>query len=284
MFRVRHFLMALSLALFPLGCAPAGCSGEDPEQDKSAAEQFEGAMEQKLTAPAPNAPSFYGTWNGDTVGGHFSKLVLMTDGRFHSEEAVICVKAPCPAITKDGTFRLFTRESRSYLELTATGAAQVPTRLEYALNKESLRVRPLVVGSEWYEMKHSGIAWCGTVRDCGAQALPTGPCAGDYACNTNTCAWQCAGTPTPTSADQKAADPNAPSAVGDAGGTAPTPTDAQLCPSIADCAVANTTCTSNARDPSACATVTSCQRCFPNGWNVKKVPEIASPIVNPVLK
>jgi hypothetical protein len=193
MFRVRHFLMALSLAIFPLGCAPVGCSGEDPEQDKPAAEQFEGAVEQPLVAPAPNAPSMYGTWDGDPLAGHFNKLVLMTNGRFHSEETVTCVKAPCPAITKNGAFKLYARATRTYVELQSLEDRQ-PTRFEYTVSAQNLRIRPLVPGSEWYELKNSAVAWCDHERDCTVQALPNGPCAGGYACGQNACAWKCAGT------------------------------------------------------------------------------------------
>lgn len=190
MLRIRHILMALPLALISVGCTPAGCSGEDPEQDKPADEQFVGAVEQSLPRPDPNASQLYGTWKGPQVPGHFDLLVLMTNGRYHSAEAVTCVKAPCDPIVHEGAFKLYTREARTFFELERTGS--VPLRYEYAISENKLRLRPLVQGSEWFVLEDPGIAWCSNDRECTVQALPPGVCSGRYVCGQNACAWKCA--------------------------------------------------------------------------------------------
>jgi hypothetical protein len=204
MLRVRNFLMALSLAIFPLGCTPVGCSGEDPEQDLPADEQFVGAVEQQLPAPVPGASSLYGTWNGK-ANGYFDQLVLMTNGRYHTALAVTCVKAPCDPLTREGSFKLFLREGRSYIELGTT--EPTPVRFEYALTSgDNLRLRPLVKGSEWFALEHSAIAWCATGRECTVQNLPPGICAGKYECAQSACVWKCVMGGEPSAVDTGATD------------------------------------------------------------------------------
>jgi len=191
MLRVRYFLMTLGLALFPLACTPVGCSGEDPEQDKSADEQFVGAVEQQLPAPVPGKSALYGTWSGSSkTNGFFDQLVLMTNGAYHTSQTVTCVKAPCDPVVHEGSFKLYVREERAYIEMTTTDPT--PMRFEYAISGDSLRLRPIVKGSEWFAMDHSAIAWCNTGRECTVQNLPPGVCAGKYECAQSACVWKCA--------------------------------------------------------------------------------------------
>jgi hypothetical protein len=185
---VRHFLTVLAIALFPLGCTPIGCSGEDPELDHPSDEQFVGAVEQQL--PAPGTSPLYGTWIAPKVAERIDHLVIMTDGRYHTAQAVVCPKAPCDPIVQDGPFKLYSREGRTYIELQQ--ADRVPDRYEYVASSNHIRIRPLVAGSEWFAMDSAGIAWCGTDRDCNVQNLPPGICAGRYECAQNACMWKCA--------------------------------------------------------------------------------------------
>jgi hypothetical protein len=190
MLSVRHFLMVLPLALFPLGGALAGCSGEYSEQDEGANEQFLGAVEQTRPDPAPDTPLLYGSWAGQIIGGQLNSLVLMTDGQFHSTESLVCVKAPCDAAVSDGRYKVYAIDSRTYIEfgdpsLTAT------ERYEYAVAAETLRLRPALPGSEWYALERAPDAWCSNNLDCNAQNLPPGVCAGSYVCAKQQCAWTC---------------------------------------------------------------------------------------------
>lgn len=187
MLHIRQLLVAFVLPLVSLGCTPIGCSGEDPELDKSADEQFVGAVEQQL--PAPGTSSLYGTWIGPKMAGHVDMLVLMTNGLYHTAESVVCVKEPCDPITRDGAFKLYARDKRTYVELQLKGAE--PIRYEYVASNDNLRLRPLVAGSEWFAMDPSGTAWCATARECNYQNLPTGVCAGGYECEKSICAWKC---------------------------------------------------------------------------------------------
>lgn len=202
MVRVRHFIIALSLSLFPLGCTPAGCAGEDPDQDKTAAEQLAGAVEQALPAPDPNRAMLYGTWKGDMTGGHFTTLAVMTNQHFHSEQAIVCVKAPCNPAVNDGMYTLFAAEGRNYITF-GEKTAPASLKYEYATDGNSLRLRPLVPGSEWYAMQRAEAAWCLTARECTVQNLPPGVCAGAYECQQSACVWKCA-RPVDPSAVEKA--------------------------------------------------------------------------------
>jgi hypothetical protein len=185
---VRHFLMALAVTLFPLGCTPIGCSGEDPELDKPSDEQFVDAVEQQL--PAPGTSPLYGTWISPKMAGRFDQLVIMTNGRYHTSQAVVCVKAPCNPVVHDGPFKLYSRDARTYIELQLT--EKEADRYEYVASSNHIRIRPLVAGSEWFAMDSSGIAWCATERECNNQNLPPGICAGKYECAQNACIWKCA--------------------------------------------------------------------------------------------
>lgn len=198
MVRARHLILAVSFALFPLGCTPVGCAGEDPDQDKTAEEQLTGAAEQALPAPVPGKTMLYGTWTGDTTAGHFASLVLMTNQSYHAAKAVVCVKHPCDAGVQDGKYSLYTKEERTYIafgEKTAPGAEQY----EYTVADDILRLRPLMAGSEWYAIKRAPAAWCVSSRECKVQNLPPGVCAGEYACEQSACTWKCA-RPTDSSA------------------------------------------------------------------------------------
>lgn len=202
MLRVRHFILALSCVLFPVGCNAVGCAGEDPDQDKTAEEQLIGATEQALPAPDPGKTMLYGTWAGDSTAGHFTALVLMSDQRYHATKAIVCVKHPCDPALMEGKYSLYAKDGRTYFvlgEKTAPGAEH----FEYAITADSMRIRPLVPGSEWYSMARAPAAWCATSRECNVQNLPPGVCAGAYACEQSTCTWKCA-RPTDTSAGDPA--------------------------------------------------------------------------------
>jgi hypothetical protein len=184
-------LMILGLSLFPTGCASVGCAGEDPGVDDSAADQFAGAQPEALPPLVPGTPTVFGTWKGDTTNmDAFETLVLMTDGRYHGARNVMCVKAPCPPIGEDGTYKLYTRETKRFVEVVKEGA-ETPDRFEYAFAVDTLRLRPLHPGSEWRSMQRAEVAWCDAARDCAAQNLLIGPCAGSFACTRAQCSWKC---------------------------------------------------------------------------------------------
>lgn len=201
MLHVRHCLVALALGTFPLGCTPIGCSGEDPELDKPADEQFVGAVEQKLPAPVPGTPAIYGTWIGARTAGPLDMVVLMTNGQFHTSKSVVCVKAPCDPIVQNGTFKLYTREERAFIELQPAPGEWV--RYEYEVTSDKLRLRPLVAGSEWFMLAPAGAAWCAGSRECNYQNLPPGVCAGAYECEKNACVWTCPKGGEPSVAPEK---------------------------------------------------------------------------------
>jgi hypothetical protein len=192
MSRTRYTLMTLALAFFPMGCVPMGCAAEDPGIDDSAEEQFEGAKPEALAPPVPGKPSLYGTWKGDTY--HISQLetlALMTDGRYHGARNVACVQAPCPPIGEDGTFAVYSRDTKKFIELVARGTGHTD-RYEYGFTDNTLRLRPLRPGSEWRSMMRTDNAWCSGARDCTMQNLLPGPCSGSFTCTRNECAWTCA--------------------------------------------------------------------------------------------
>jgi len=276
MLRARTILITLAVALFPVGCAPVGCAGEDPEMDATADEQWKGVVEQPLASPGQRG--ILGTWKGDTThSGLFETLVFMSDGRFHGARNVTCVKAPCPPIAEDGTYKLFSRDARTYVELIPL--SKQPDRYEYGSDGATLKIRPLKPGSEWYAMPQAGTAWCGGERDCGLQALPPGPCAGSYVCGAaNACTWKCTAGGTEAAVapgTDTAVDPNAKPGVD--------PAKAGLCPAVGACATADADCKKNPRDVASCETATKCTTCYPNGFSPKTVPDTADPGTNPVL-
>lgn len=202
MVRARHLILAVSFALFPLGCTPVGCAGEDPDQDKTAKEQLTGAAEQALPAPDPGKSMLYGTWTGDYTAGHFASLVLMSNQRYHATKAIVCVKEPCNPAVQEGSYSLYSKEDRTYIvfgDITAPGGEQY----EYAVADESLRLRPLMPGSEWYAIKRAPAAWCISSRECKVQNLPPGVCAGEYACEQSVCTWKCARPTEPSATDSQ---------------------------------------------------------------------------------
>ncbi len=191
MVRIHHFIVALAFTLFPMGCNAVGCAGEDPDQDKTVSEMLVGATEQAMPPPEPTKGMLYGTWTGDRTGGHLSSLVLMSDQRFHAVKAVICVKQPCDAAMVDGKYSLFTKDDRTYFALGEKMAPGVES-YEYAVTGDTMRIRPVMPGSEWYSLQRAPAAWCASVRECKVQNLPTGICVGDYACEQSACVWKCA--------------------------------------------------------------------------------------------
>jgi len=187
----RHVFLALSLAIFPLGCTAA-----DPEQVKSADEQSAG--EQALSIPTVESLQLFSTWKGDNTGGQFSSIVLMTDGRYHYAKSVVCMKAPCNPVVSDGVYSLY-KVDRSFFVVFREGTSREGERYEYAVEDTTLRIRPAVAGSQWQTMQQSPIAWCATTRECNVQNLATGPCAGAYACEQSACTWKCnPGEPEPS--------------------------------------------------------------------------------------
>ena len=186
---VRHFLMSLPLALFPLGFALAGCVGADSEL---ANEPIIDAVEQTLPASVSDTPLLYGTWTGAITGGQLNSLVLMSDGQFHSTESVVCIKAPCDAAERDGSYKLYTTDSRTYIDFGGP-VSTIADRYEYSVAAETLRLRPLLpLRSEWFALERAEYAWCGNNQDCNVQNLPPGVCAGSYICGQqHRCAWNC---------------------------------------------------------------------------------------------
>ncbi len=272
MLRTKYMLMTLTLALSSAGCAPMGCSGENPDHDLSATEQAEGLIAAALPAPTPGA-SMYGTWLGDVHHtGMFAKLVLMTDGRYHGERNVVCVKDPCPAIAEDDTFALYARETKTFFGLTPNGS-KVPEMYEYVYSSREFKIRPLRPGSEWFPMVNAGSAWCAITRDCAGQALPPGPCAGGWVCGEkNICKWDC---------------PRPSEATGDDMGTKGAiaqPQRPDACPAVNDCVMAANQCAKSPRNTDSCTTDALCKRCNPDGLMNKPVPEQKDPQANPVLK
>jgi hypothetical protein len=269
MLRAKYVLMTLAFSLLPVGCTPMGCSGEDPDHDLSVAEQEKDLQAAALPTPTPGA-SMYGTWMAATPQtGMFEKLALMTDGRYHGERKVVCIKDPCYAVPEDGTYKLYTRDAKTFLSFTTTGNTQTD-RYEYVYSNREFKIRPLRPGSEWYTLLNAGSAWCAIDRDCAAQALPPGPCAGGWVCGSgNVCKWDC---PRPSEATG-ANEPVAPGAA-----------NPGTCPATADCVIAADQCAKNARDPDSCGKDALCKKCFPNGLLAKPVPDTKEPITDPLLK
>lgn len=271
----RYTLMTVALALVPMGCSPMGCSGEDPSHDDPAVVQMEGMTAAAAPAPTPGA-SIYGTWAGDVNHADmFEKLVLMSDGRYHGERNVKCVKAPCPAIAEDGDVKFYTRETATFFVLTASGTGH-QDRYEYKFSTSELKIRPLRPGSEFFAMARSNTAWCATGRDCVGQVLPQDPCAGTYECTTNACVWKCS----TGGAESVKAGTGSSDAV-----TPPQPDQrAEPCPPTSACVLAAKACNANKRDEAACKTDAACLKCNPDGLLKKPVPDPKDPHANPVLK
>jgi hypothetical protein len=189
MIRNGYALVALTLALFQVGCAKTDGTKEDPSDVKSSM----GVTPEAIAPPTPGNPGVYGTWSGAVAGvGHFDNLVLMTDGRYHNSHQVVCAKAPCPPIGEDGTLELYSRGGVRYVSFVAQGTTQAE-RYEFVYKTGLLRLRHILPGAEWYSMQRAGASWCSEARDCTMQALPPGVCAGGYTCSNNQCAWQCGG-------------------------------------------------------------------------------------------
>ena len=125
-------------------------------------------------------------------------------GNFHSATLVECVAPPCDPVQEDGTYTISRRDSRRHITLFDVEHAVID-RYQYQWRDSALdllKVNPQVEAmrtTDWLPMWLSTTAWCATPTvppssapsDCPLQNLPIGPCAGEWSCVSNVCAWDC---------------------------------------------------------------------------------------------
>lgn len=147
----------------------------------------EAAQDQKQVVAEPK-----GTFVAEpTAAGEFVRLVLMTDKRFHAEQAVVCIKAPCEPMVWQGTYQRVVQDGAQFLRFVDdTGAALVDA--EYQYNEGVLEVRPSPAAP--FQAMVRGQAWCGQVNDCKVQGLITPACEGAWHCHEAACAFQVNGS------------------------------------------------------------------------------------------
>lgn len=127
-----------------------------------------------------------GTWRARAyVAGQPQTLVLKTDGTYHSEKLVVCMRAPCPALAEDGGYRAYDDRRVSYLALF--DRSKDVEQYEYVVRHDELRIRRVGPAGEWYTMTRFEPAWCAVPRDCALQDLPLGPPLTYWHCAQNTC-------------------------------------------------------------------------------------------------
>jgi len=163
------------------------CGGEKPIDETTGAVQ----------APIPTGGvHLAGTYTGDSShAGDFAQLVLKTDGTYHAQVFVWCVKDPCPPVEQDGRYALFRRDTLTYFQ-TYDASGTKGARYQYELRGDTLNLRRLVDSAPWTLMLRSPTAWCATNQDCALQDLQIGPCSGQYICTERSaCNWHCGATP-----------------------------------------------------------------------------------------
>jgi hypothetical protein len=132
-----------------------------------------------------SAPEVYGTFVGDAKSaGELVRMVLMTDGRFHAEQSVVCISAPCDPMVLEGNFEFRVMNGVDCVKLTDETGAYYDD-LEYAYAKSVLNIRP-TSGAPRQEMKR-GPAWCAEANDCKLQQLYTLAAEGAWHCESNLC-------------------------------------------------------------------------------------------------
>jgi hypothetical protein len=139
-------------------------------------------------------PDLLGTFRGQAVEiGELTLLALKSDGTFHYGMAIVCaaLPEPCGPAQEDGYYKLTQRQSDRYLELYNKKGIQ-RARFQYALTGDTLRMRRTDTGGgEWRSMVRSDQAWCAMPSDCDMQGLKTAACAGEWACASDACDFQC---------------------------------------------------------------------------------------------
>lgn len=124
------------------------CAGEDDVDVEMTAE---------AESEARNMP-LVGTFRAEIYGGGgVTLLALKTDGTFHREIGLVCVKEPCDPEMANGKYIVARREGRSYLDLMNADGALL-TRYEYLLKGDLLRLRAVSRESkDWETLSSSGL-------------------------------------------------------------------------------------------------------------------------------
>lgn len=182
MFRTTLTLLALvpALVLGHLACVGAGV-------------QDEGVVQEEESAIAVLNPDLIGTFRGVKLGvGDLALLTLKSDGTYHRGSVVACVTAPCYPTAEDGAFMVGSRDGHTYLALYPEDRSAID-RYQYAFREGTLRLKRMAdTSGQWFSMiKSEGAAWCDEDNDCHVQNLPEGPCATDWYCAANVCAYSC---------------------------------------------------------------------------------------------
>lgn len=180
--RLRFLLITLA-ALSMTACA-VDASLDDADSTAGEADD---------SAPAADSPYLYpaGTFRADLGAAPFTLLVLKSDRTFHAENQVLCVRAPCPPLANDGTYRFTRRTSHKYIRFTTTDGEELG-RYEYyyRLGDDNIELR-LIGETERQSMQYQSDAWCDVPDDCGLQMLARPRCIGDWTCDSNVCAYAC---------------------------------------------------------------------------------------------
>lgn len=167
----RNFVVgSMAAALFACG----GASVQNEQQDSELA-----AMEQHTTAAEP-----LGTFTtAEPQAGDLQNLVLMSDGRFHAEQVVYCLTAPCDPAPMNGTYERVSNNFARQLKLYDAEGVLVAS-YQYTYDGETLNVRG---EGEWQAMNQAETAWCGQVADCQVQGIVTPACEGNWHCHPSGC-------------------------------------------------------------------------------------------------
>ncbi len=150
----------------------------------------------ELVTAEPSYTAMVGTFEGATgAPGDLTRLVMKTDRSFHSDTVVACansnVTSPCNPVAQDGVYKLYKLEDRTYVALYNKDGSQLQ-RYQYIKREKTLQLRRLAPEAPWRSLDQAVNAWCGAAADCALQNLPVGPCAGEWACGSSMCKYECA--------------------------------------------------------------------------------------------
>lgn len=180
MLRAHHAMKAFIPCIF---AGLMACSADDTSADLApVAEAEQAAVRGTL--------SVHGTFRDDVSAGGVAMLALKTDGSFHMEDAVVCVRYPCELPETNGRYS-FVADGQSTALVLKSESGIVLNKFHVLLKGDSLYLRTAGTQSAWQELQRSDQPWCEAPRDCLLQALPHGDCMGSWSCETEVCSYHC---------------------------------------------------------------------------------------------
>lgn len=171
-------LFARSMVVGSMAAALLACGGAVNRDEVAGSELAQ--VQQRAEQMEP-----LGTFVAEPMSaGDLVNLVLMTDGRFHAEQQVVCVMEPCNPVPMDGTFERVTLGASRQLRLYDAEKVLVAS---YEYRYDGSTALELRGEAGWQTMGQAAKAWCAQVADCPVQGLITPACDGNWHCHADGC-------------------------------------------------------------------------------------------------